>query len=209
MKAGKHQSENSSSNGKPELIRRSLHKKSTIISGRTISEKREKPETANERAEARKKDKMKSTFRVIITIVGFIALGAILVVLYLNFTSNVSIEPEVGVEVDDSLNPTLEITDATGAGGKIPTRTYEFIGKVEHELKELGLKPLKAVLPNGTVREVDFYLEGYSGFIKMTIDRDPAVSAEDTDRMIRYLTEQGITDYEYIDVRIDGRAFWK
>lgn len=209
MRAGKHQSENNPSDGKPELVRRSLHKKSTIISGRTISEKREKPETANERAEARKKDKMKSTFRVIITIVGFIVLGAILVALYLNFTGNAPIEPEVEVEVNNSYKPTIEIMDATGAGGKIPIRTYEFIGRAEHELKALGLKPSRAVLPNGTIREVDFYLEDHSGYIKMTIDRNPAVSAEDADRMIRYLAGQGITDYEYIDVRIDGRAFWK
>jgi hypothetical protein len=35
------------------------------------------------------------------------------------------------------------------------------------------------------------------------------VTVEDADRMIQYLEEEDETDYEYIDVRIDGKAYWK
>ena len=45
----------------PQIARRSMNRKSTIKSGRTIGEKREHLETANERAAARKKDKRKNT----------------------------------------------------------------------------------------------------------------------------------------------------
>jgi hypothetical protein len=43
----------------------------------------------------------------------------------------------------------------------------------------------------------------------MIVDRDPAVSVEDADRMLRYLAEQGVSDFRYIDVRIDRKAYWK
>ena len=42
-----------------------------------------------------------------------------------------------------------------------------------------------------------------------TIDRDSAISVEDADRMLRYLSGEGISDFTYIDVRIDGKAYWK
>ena len=41
------------------------------------------------------------------------------------------------------------------------------------------------------------------------MDRDTAVSAEDAFRMVRYLENQGITEYQYIDVRLPGKAYWK
>ena len=44
----------------------------------------------------------------------------------------------------------------------------------------------------------------------MTIDRGTAVSVEDADRMLRYLKTIGqIENYTYIDVRIEGKAYWK
>ena len=65
------------------------------------------------------------------------------------------------------------------------------------------------MIPTGAIREVDFYLEGYDGFIKTTIDRDSAITVEDADRMIRYLADKEISVFEYIDVRVDKRAYWK
>ena len=43
----------------------------------------------------------------------------------------------------------------------------------------------------------------------MTIDRDTAVSVEDGDRMLRYLKENGIEVFEYIDVRVEERGYYK
>ena len=45
---------------RPELVKRRMHRKSTIVSGRTIGEKRERLETKNERAAARKKHKARA-----------------------------------------------------------------------------------------------------------------------------------------------------
>jgi hypothetical protein len=80
---------------------------------------------------------------------------------------------------------------------------------IEVDFRDLGYKVVKAVIPSGSIREVDLYIEGKNGFIKTTIDRGTAVTVEDADRVIRYLAERGIGDFEYIDARVEGRAFWK
>ena len=196
----------------PKLAKRRSNKKSTIMSGRTIGEKRERLETRNERAAARKKDKKKAARRVFFTILGFVMLGVAAVLVARNFI--VKNEPEPIAEQSEpapEYHPTIEIIDedSSAAEGKITSRMGSFIGKLERDFKDLGYRPIKAVIPTGSIREVDFYLENHPGFVKTTIDRDSAVTAEDADRLIRYLTGQGIAEYQYIDVRLPGRAFWK
>jgi hypothetical protein len=84
-----------------------------------------------------------------------------------------------------------------------------YIGQAETDFKALGYNPTKVIIPNGYIRMVYFYIEGYNGYIKMTIDRGSAVSVEDADRLIRYLASQEVTDFEYLDVRTPGKAYWK
>ena len=192
----------------PELARRRQNRQSAIKSGRTIGEKREKLETKNERNIARKKDKRKKAFRIIFTVIGFIIMAFILVALYLSFFSNG--DPIIQEENIEVTNPTIEIIDEDSAsGGQITARMNSYIAHIEKDLRDLGYTPVKAVIPSGTIREVDIYLDDYSGFIKTTIDRGSAVSAEDADRMLRYLSSIEVGDFSYIDVRIDGKAYWK
>lgn len=217
MKLGgkKHKSQRSAPQDvaqKPELARRRENRKSTIKSGRTIGETREKIETRNERAAARKKDKRRFRARIITVTIIFLALIVILVCLAANFVDQ---GREDSAPTNNSTistpAPTIEIIDEDTAatGGKLPTRMTEYIGLAEADFKDLGYQPVRAVIPANTIREVDFYLADHPGFIKLTIDRDPALSAEDADRMLRYLAGQGVTTFEYIDVRLSGRAFWK
>ena len=187
---------------------------SKVVVGRTIGEKREKLETKNERAAARKKDKQKYYTRVITVSIGFIILIVVLIVLVVTFfhqeTKPLSLE-EVTSEPVLSAEPTIEIVDASASatGGKITSRMRNYIGLIESDLKGYNYQPVRAIIPTDSIREVDIYLDGYTGYFKTTIDRDAAITAEDIDRMLRYLAEQGITAFEYVDVRIDGRAFWK
>lgn len=194
----------------PKLVRRRDNRKSTIKSGRTIGEKRERLETANERAAARKKDKQKNALRIIFTIIGFIGITVVLIGLFVALTSGDGDEPYRNT-VEIPYSPTIEVIDEDSAatGGEITSRMSEYIGQAETDFRSLGYTPTKAVLPTSKVREVDFYLDDHPGFIKMSIDRGTAVSVEDADRMLRYLAEQGINEFNYIDVRIDGRAYWK
>ena len=195
----------------PKLARRKDHKKSVWKSGRTIGEHREKLETASERTAAHKKNEKKKRFRLLTTIIGFI-LGAGILIWLLIFFLN-SGQPEgYTPTIEVPYAPTIEVIDedaSASAGGSITSRMKEYIGQAEADFRELGYTPVKAVVPKGTIREVDFYLDGKPGYIKLIIDRGSGVSVEDADRMIRYLEGAGITNYTYIDVRIDGKAYWK
>ena len=198
--------------GEPKLANRREHKKATFVAGRTIGEKRERLETKRERAAAREKDKRKYRTRVITVSLIFVALIVILIILARIFwpappEEPVVVEPEPVITAE----PTIEIVDesAKSTGGKITSRMNNYIGLLELDLKSYGLKPVRAVIPQGSIRQINFYLDGYTGYLKTTIDRGAGVTAEDADRMLRYLQGQGITDFEYIDLRIDGRAFWK
>lgn len=195
----------------PKLARRRANRHSTIKSGRTIGERREHLETANERLAARKKVKKRQNLRVVFTVVGFLAVMIVVIFFVIYFlkqkeTNEVETAPTTVVK---SYTPTIEIADENIGAGSITTRMSEYIGQLENDLRDFGINPKKAVIPSGSIREVDFYLDGYTGFIKTTIDRGTGVTAEDTERMLRYLRERGINDFSYIDVRIDGKAYWK
>lgn len=183
-----------------------------VVVGRTIGAKRERLETANERAAAREKDKRKNRIRIVVVVLVFVAIIAILILLaYMLFGKT----PEEPIVIEEApvmvAEPTIEIVDesATNTGSKISSRMENYIGLLELDLRSYGIIPVKAVIPAGSIRVVHFYLDGHSGYLKTTIDRGAGVTAEDAERMLRYLTEQGITDFEYIDLRLDGRAFWK
>lgn len=199
-------------NPEPKLARRHLNKHSRIKSGRTIGERREHLETASERLEAKKKIKKRQTFRVGFTVFLFIIIitaAVIGVVFFLKTRAENEVET-TPTTVVKTYKPTIEIIDENATSGSgITARMSEYIGQLENDLKDLNITPVKAVIPKGGIREVDFYLDGYTGFIKTIIDRGSGVTAEDTERMLRYLKEQGINDFQYIDVRIDGKAYWK
>ena len=61
-------------------------------------------------------------------------------------------------------------------------------------------------LPRDKSRELLVSLDGYKGYIKMNIDRGTGVSVEDADRMIKYLNGG---EFEYIDVRVEGKGYYK
>ena len=192
---------------------RSSRKQSSFKSGRTIGENRERLETASEREEARKKVKQKQFFRTFLTAAGFLAIITCIACAAVFFFQDREEGFNFGFNrvVTTTYSPTIEIVDENSAatGGKITSKMTEYIGQAEVDFKDLGLTPTKAVIPAGAIREVDFYLDGYHGFIKLTIDRSTGVSAEDAKRMINYLSGQDIKDFAYIDVRVDQKAFWK
>ncbi len=196
---------------KPILTRRSANRKSTLKSGRTIGVQREKMETANERMIAHQKNKRKKRFRAILVSLGFLSLAIAAIVVYFSFfhINNYRTEPTTVEGI--TYVPTIEIIDEDAAiiGEEITGRMKDYIGQAEADFRDLGYHPVKVVIPTNTVREIDFYLDGYAGFIKMSIDRATAVSVEDADRMLRYLAGQGINEFSYIDVRIPRKAYWR
>ena len=179
--------------------------------GRSIGERRELLEKAEERERIHRKIKRKQISRIILTVIGFTAVGVLLFYIGTFFTHEGREElSSSSSSVIIPYSPTIPIEDQdSGSPNHITARMREYIGQAEADFKEIGLKPQKAVIPTGAIREVDFYFDDQPGFIKTTIDRGTGVTVEDADRMLRYLASQGITTYEYIDLRIDGRAYWK
>lgn len=197
----------------PKLVRRTANRKSTIKSGRTIGEQRERLETASERTAIHKKTKRRKAIRITFTIIGF-AVGAAIVIWLCSVFFQGKINDGDGPAsstITVPYEPTIEVIneDATATGGRISGRMKEYIGQVEADFRELGIIPIKAVIPSGTIREIDFYIEDRSGFIKTTVDRGSGVTAEDADRMLKYLDGIGVSDFQYIDVRLDGKAYWR
>lgn len=66
----------------------------------------------------------------------------------------------------------------------------------------------KVILPTGASRALYVDIEGQEAYYKVDIDRDAATTAEDIERMSRYLAEKDLHP-EYVDVRVEGRAYYK
>jgi hypothetical protein len=197
-------------NDPPKIARRRLNKKSTIRLGRTIGEKREKLETNSERTAAHKKIRQRQISRIIFTVLGFAIVALLLFYVGVFFIGEKEDNPTVATTVV-TYQPSIEIIDedATATGGHISSRMKEYIGMLEEDLRALGITPTKAVIPTGSIREVDIFIEGYTGYLKTIIDRGSGVTAEDAERMLRYLASIGVADFQYIDLRIDNKAYWK
>ncbi|MBR2998322.1 hypothetical protein IKF34_00880 [Candidatus Saccharibacteria bacterium] len=206
FKLFKSKKKDSSAPKPPELVRRRENRRSNLVAGRTIGEKREKLETANERTAARKKAKQAKITRIVITTCGFLVLIGALVMLFRAFT--ISGDTEIDSAQTESFAPTIPIEDEA-SGTNLSNRMKSYIGRAEKDLRDLGYTPIKAVIPASAIREVDIYLENPSIFVKMILDRETSVSAEDADRVIRHLSGEGVGDYTYIDVRVEGKAYWK
>lgn len=171
--------------------------------GRTIAEEREKLESESERIAAREKAKNRQTVSILIFTLGLMVISVLVVIGIRSLTED-SGRPSTEVEV---VEPTVEIIDESGAG--ITIRTKNFIGQVERDLKDLGYNVTRVAVPAGKRREVDVYVEGVSYYLKMNVDRGSAVSAEDADRMIRYIASLPGVEPGYVDVRVEGKAYYK
>jgi hypothetical protein len=84
----------------------------------------------------------------------------------------------------------------------------DFVANLESDVINTSLKIDRVILPANMARELRIYLSGRTEFYKMSIDRGSAVQAEDMERMVKYLDENGITP-EYVDLRVEGKAYYK
>ncbi len=192
----------------PKLVSRRLNKQANVKIGRTISEKRERMETSSERLENWKKGKRKKTVRVLFVILGFVAVFGIIARYMGTLVAEKTGEAEQGNIILPE-KPNVPVMDLAAGNHKITSRMNEFIVQAEQDFKELGYQLERVEIPVGSIRQMNFFVRDVAGYIKMTTDRGAAVSVEDADRMIRYLAGQGISQFEYIDVRVEEKGYWK
>ena len=176
-------------------------------SGRTVAGEREKAVSDSERQRVRKAAKHRKIRGVIFVLLacGLIAyLGVVSVKSWLAAYDTVDISE---LQQDDYNLDNIVVIDENG--GEITNGTKKYIWQMSNDLSDLGYTLEKVVLPVGMLREIDLYIKDFTGYIKTNSDMGTAVSAEDIDRMIKYLTERGIGEVTYIDVRISGKAYYK
>lgn len=177
-------------------------KRNDVRVGRTIAGEWERQESESERLAARKKAKTKKILKVLTLVVVLAIIGVVITMEVMSWMVNrKKIEAAKYVP-----QPTIEIIDESKQG--ITNKIREYVGQLEIDFADIGLSLDRAVVPIGKNREVDVYLNGYDYYIKLSVDRGTAVSAEDAKRMIGYLTEHDLHP-QYVDVRVKGKGYFK
>lgn len=172
--------------------------------GQTIVAEREHAESESERMQARKRAKRKQRTSVMMVVLMLIILG-LMAYLGVKEMSKEYVDDSAGVVGDYQI--VAEIVDEDNRG-QISARVRDYIAQLEQDFRDLGYTVTKVILPTGTSRELYVDLDGQTEYFKVTTDRETAVTAEDAVRMIKYLEERDLHP-EYVDVRVEGKAYYK
>ena len=186
--------------GKRRLRRR--EKLPQMKLGQTIVAERERVESESERMRARKAQRRKRWTAVLAGVLMVAILG---VLLLMGVRQLMTPSAEEAAETEYQIQAEIVDEDNTG---RISERARSYIEQLEQDVADLGYKVTRVTLPTGTSRELYVDLEGVEWFFKVTVDRDAAVTAEDMERMVRYLRERDLKP-GYVDVRVEGKAFYK
>jgi tetratricopeptide (TPR) repeat protein len=76
------------------------------------------------------------------------------------------------------------------------------------KIQEYNLKIDHVVLPFQKAREVLVFFEGRNEYYKLSSERGSTVQIEDAERMMRYLDSKELKP-EYVDIRVEGKAYYK
>lgn len=111
--------------------------------------------------------------------------------------------------------PSLEIKDTSGYIAELARQDMlasrqfiSYVGQLAGELRRIGVNPIQQVVIPPVVRQVNIYIQGRDYEIRVNTSRDPESQAQDIKHAIQYFEKQGISP-EYIDVRVEGKAFYK
>lgn len=182
---------------------RSKSKAQGIRRGQTIVAERERAESESERMVARQKVRRKHVLSVLLVAALFLAIGGLA---YVGVSSMVQskVQPKAPAE-EYEIN--AEVVDESGHT-QVSSRVREYIGRLERDFAALGQRVERVVLPAGMSRTLYVDLAGEPTYFKVNMDRGSAVSAEDAKRMLDYLKEHDLHP-EYVDVRVEGKGYYK
>lgn len=172
--------------------------------GQTIVAERERAESESARMQARKKAHRRQTTSILIVALMLAILG---LAFYLGMKEIWAPEDATVLETQQTYKIQAEVVDEDHHN-QISTRVQKYIAELEQDLRSLGMRVTKVVLPTGKSRELYVDIDGMEAYFKVNIDRGTAVTAEDIQRMARYLSEQDLHP-SYVDVRLEGKAYYK
>ena len=168
---------------------------------KTIASKREEVILESTRIKEEKRRKRKKVMR-------FVGLSTALALGVVSLISRGGMKKAEVKPTVVNLTSSVEIVDESGNKNLITDKIKQYVALLEQDLKDLGVKMTKVVLPTDKTRQLDVYLESRMEYYKCLIDRSPAESAEDIERMQRYLIANNLAPI-YVDVRIESRAYYK
>lgn len=111
-------------------------------------------------------------------------------------------------------SPSLRITDQSGMSSSSPgqsimsNRFMSYIGQVIGLTKAEGRTVTNIVIPPGMTRQIEVHLDGVSYPFKLTSDRSAGESVHDMMQSLEWMQSHGRAP-EYVDVRVDGKVFYK
>lgn len=119
-----------------------------------------------------------------------------------SFTRNYFDEPSVDI-IDNS---SIQYTPGTAIASE---RFLSFVGRIIANIEKGSKYTVTEIeIPTGTTRQVKVYIKGYDYPAFVSIERGPAVQAEDIKQSIGYI-ESHDKKPNYIDVRVEGKAFYR
>lgn len=186
-------------------LRRQKRENDNYRIGRTIAgeafadERRAKLERLKERKKTKRKN-----FAVVF---GVVLIVVLIGVVFGHYIADIAAENQAKREIVKVPEPTVEIRDEN-ADTEISARVKLFVARLEDDVREYGHAVDYVVLPLNKVREMHIFLRDRKEYYKMTVERGSAVQAEDMERMIRYLDSKKI-NATYVDLRVEGKAFYK
>lgn len=185
------------------MARRSKSKMRQMHLGQTIVAEREQAESESTRMLARRKAHRRRTTSILV-----VALMLAILVLagYLGFKEWAAV-PVIEAESEPVYQVKAPIIDEDNRD-EVSRRVQNYVGQLEQNLQSRGLKLARATLPTGSSRALYIDIEGQEAYYKVDIDRGAGVTAEDIERMSRYLREHDLHP-AYVDVRVAGKAYYK
>lgn len=171
--------------------------------GQTIVAERERAESESERLQEQKRIYRKRRRSVLLTV---LVLAVLAVLLYTTGEGLVE-QYRPGNSGEEEYAIKAEIVDEDNRG-QISVRVKTYIAQLEQDLRDLGYTVTQVILPTGMSRELYVDIAGEEEYFKVNTDRGTAVTAEDIDRMIRYLHEHDLHP-TYVDVRVEGKGYYK
>ena len=120
----------------------------------------------------------------------------------------------VAFEYDHFGGKYVSVSDQSGIspealGGPIASNRFiNFLGKMVGAVNAGGRGAVTEIIIPASTREVDLKLQGRGYPIKTHTDRDPLRQAQDVVSALKWMDDKKLTP-EYIDARVDGKAYFK
>lgn len=119
------------------------------------------------------------------------------------FTKNYFTEPSVTIEDQSGVSVSGQTQLVASS------RLLTFAGKLVSGIDASGVGTVsKVVIPLGALRQLDVTLTSKPYRIKTHMDREPAGQVADVVSAVKYFDSKQMTP-EYVDVRVEGKAFYR